>query len=161
MKVLPLILAFLVVLGFPVVASACLCDTLATPEKAFAESVAVFTGRYLGSEYRSGIKSESVEMQFEYGEKRQDYQVEVYRFAVDRWLKGGAPGEAIIVTDHARMADGTESISDCGLGFETGRSYLIYAYGNEKEYVTGACTRTRRLSRAKSDLAILKRLTSK
>jgi hypothetical protein len=161
MKILLLLSLVLLVLTFTRPAPACVCDTLDTPKKAFGESVAVFTGKYIGAEYRSGIKNEMVEMQFEYDGKRQDYQVLVQRFEVTDWFKGGTDAETVLVTDQARMADGSESIADCGLGFEVGRSYLIYAYGDTKEYGTGACTRTRRLSRAHADLVVLKRLTRK
>lgn len=150
----------LLVLLFPSNAAACLCDATATVEKAFGETAAIFTGRYLGSEYRKGIENQFAEMEAERDPKKANYEVLVYRFEVARWWKGGTGRETILVTDHVRLADGSEIISDCDVGFETGRSYLIYAYGDEKEYGTGACTRTKSLKRARQDIAALKRLTA-
>jgi hypothetical protein len=151
----------LAVLLLPSSAAACLCDTLATVERAFIESSAVFTGRYIGAEYRKGIKDELVEIAIANDPKKSEYEVLVYKFEVREWWKGGSKSEAFLVTNHARFADGTEMISDCDVGFEKGKNYLIYAYGDEKEYGTGACTRTRRMKRAKADIAALKRLTGR
>ena len=52
------------------------------------------------------------------------------------------------------------SASDCGLGFETGHSYLIYAFDDGQNHIaTNACSRTASLARARRDIAILKKIT--
>ncbi|HUR99847.1 MAG TPA: hypothetical protein VMZ26_17410 [Pyrinomonadaceae bacterium] len=160
MKIIaPLIICFAALL-FPAAAKACVCDTPDTVEKAFAESTAIFTAKYIGSEYRKGLKSQAAEMDAEVTGKRVEYEVLVHKFEVSRWWKGGASVVAVLVSDHVRMPDGGEMISDCDLGFEEGKSYLIYAYGNPNELSSGACTRTKSLKRAATDLRDLKKLTS-
>ncbi len=49
---------------------------------------------------------------------------------------------------------------DCGLDFERGRGYLVYAYRNQttRELYTGVCTRTAYLENAAEDIAYLRSL---
>jgi len=161
MKHLVLILTSLFLL--PAAASACVCDKKATVEKAYAESAAIFAGKFIGSEYRRGLKSEFAEMDNEWRGKKREYEVLVHRFEVADWYKGdNSTRQTILVTDEVRfLDDGSSTVSDCGLGYKEGESYLIYAYGDEKAYDSGACTRTARLTRSSADIAILKRLSQK
>lgn len=155
-----LLLTFLILI-FSNVASACLCDTLPSVEKAYSESAAIFTAKYIGSEYRKGIKSETAEIENEISGKKRDYEVLIYKFAVSKWWKSGTGtgNDAILVADEVRFADGSTMISDCGLWFEKRKDYLIYAYGDAGSYGTGVCTRTRQLKRAAADIASLRKLT--
>jgi hypothetical protein len=160
MKIIAPFALCLAALLLPSAAEACVCDTPATVEKAFAETTAIFTGKYIGSEYRKGIKNEFAEMDAEAKGKPVEYEVLVHKFKVAHWWKGGTEEEAILVSDHVRTTDGSEMISDCDLGFENGKSYLIYAYGEANELGSGACTRTKSLKRADADLRELRKLTS-
>jgi hypothetical protein len=49
------------------------------------------------------------------------------------------------------------AFGDCGINFQTGETYLVYADDDEESNImsTGACTRTRRLTDAGDDLAYL------
>jgi hypothetical protein len=49
------------------------------------------------------------------------------------------------------------AFGDCGVAFQTGETYLVYADDDEESNImtTGACTRTRRLTDAGEDLAYL------
>ncbi len=49
------------------------------------------------------------------------------------------------------------AFGDCGVAFQTGETYLVYADDDEESDImtTGACTRTRRLTDAGDDLAYL------
>ena len=49
------------------------------------------------------------------------------------------------------------AFGDCGVNFQTGETYLVYADDDEESNImtTGACTRTRRLTDAGDDLAYL------
>lgn len=49
------------------------------------------------------------------------------------------------------------AFGDCGINFQTGETYLVYADDDEESNImtTGACTRTRRLTAAGEDLAYL------
>lgn len=151
-----LLLPTLVLVAAPS-AFACLCGGT-TVEKSFKEATAIFTGKFLRSEYRKGIKNQFREMHFEYSEKRVDYEVLSYVFEADRWWKGTPTRAVVLYTDHTRDPDGSEHISDCDVGFEAGRKYLIYAYGEGDEFGTGACTLTKRISRAAKDINTLNKL---
>jgi len=136
---------------------ACVCAGT-TVEDSFKEATAIFTGKFLRSEYRKGVKNEFRDMVLEIDGKRVDYEVLSYVFEADKWWKGGPTGEVVLYTDHTRDPDGTEHISDCDVGFEIGREYLIYAYGEGDEFGTSACSLTKRISRAAKDIKALNRL---
>ncbi len=48
----------------------CVCDTSVTFTEASEESTAIFSGKYLGAEYRKGIVNESVETTFFPGDEK-------------------------------------------------------------------------------------------
>jgi hypothetical protein len=131
---------------------ACLCDGTPTVAEELKGATAIFSAKYVGGEYRKGIVNEFRRMEEEIDGKKVEYEVLVLRFQVEKWWKGNLSSEVILVTDQTRASDGTTSVGDCGLGFEKGKRYLIYAFGSEKELGTDACTRTKRLSKAEDDL---------
>jgi hypothetical protein len=47
------------------------------------------------------------------------------------------------------------AMTDCGIAFHGGETYVVYATVKENELVTSACSRTRRLSEAGDDLVYL------
>jgi hypothetical protein len=47
------------------------------------------------------------------------------------------------------------SSASCGVSFEEGKSYLVYAHGEEGELMVNLCSRTAALSDATEDLAAL------
>jgi hypothetical protein len=155
-KIIPL-LSLLFIFSSPPDAFACLCGGT-TVQKSFREATAIFTGRLLRSEYRKGIKSEFEEMNTEFTGKKLDYEVLVYVFEADKWWKGAGTREVVLISDETRRSDGTGSVSDCGLAFEKGVDYLIYAYGEGDEFGTGACALTKRVARAAKDFSILGKL---
>jgi len=57
----------------------------------------------------------------------------------------------------AKTVEVWTAFGDCGIGFQTGETYLVYADDDEESntMTTGACTRTRRLTDAGDDLAYL------
>jgi hypothetical protein len=57
----------------------------------------------------------------------------------------------------AKTVEVWTSFGDCGISFQTGETYLVYADDDEESNImtTGACTRTRRLTDAGDDLAYL------
>jgi hypothetical protein len=149
-------LPILILLAAPSV-FACVCAGT-TVEDSFKEATAIFTGKFLRSEYRKGVKDQFREMELESNGKGVEYEVLSYVFEADRWWKGRPKREVVLYTDHTRDPDGTEHISDCDVGFEVGREYLIYAYGEGDEFGTGACSLTKRISRAAKDIKALNRL---
>jgi hypothetical protein len=156
MKVLFLLLGMFV---FASPGYACLCAGEPTVEESFKDASAVFTGKFLRAEYRGGIKNELHEIGLEaWGKKGERYEVLVYIFQVDRLWKGAEAYEIVLITDNTRSPDGSESISDCGLGFQTGKEYLIYAYSNGEHISANACSRTMNIKRAASDIKRLNKL---
>lgn len=145
----------LMVLQFTQYASACVCAGEQSVREAFKASDAIFAGTYIGSEYRSGIKDEFMEMRRRDGEKVNGYKVLVLKFEVKTWWKGAGTREVIIVTGNTRTPDGMESVSDCEVGFETGKTYLVYASTSDGDLYAGACSRTARLSSARGDVVKL------
>ena len=144
----------------PMPALACVCACTQTVQKAYSESYAIFAGRMIAAEYRKGIKNEFAEMDNEWRGKKREYEVLVYRFEVARWYKGdNGSSEAVLVSEVVKFDDGTESVSDCGLGFKEDEEYLIYAYGDKDEIGTGVCSRTKRLSRSQPDITVLEKLS--
>ena len=57
----------------------------------------------------------------------------------------------------AKTVEVWTAFGDCGITFQTGETYLVYADDDEESNImtTGACTRTRRLTDAGDDLAYL------
>ena len=138
---------------------ACLCAGESTVAQSFKGASAVFVGKFIREEYRSGIKNELHEVGMEaWGKKGESYEVLVHIFQVDRWWKGAGTYEVVLITDHTRNKDGSESISDCGLGFEPGKEYLVYAHEDGDHISTNACSRTRNIKRAAGDIKRLNRL---
>jgi hypothetical protein len=133
-------------------AFACLCDGTPTAEEELKGATAIFSGKYVGGEYKKGIVNQFRQMEEEIDGKKVEYEVLVLRFRAEKWWKGTPYNEVFLVTDQTRTSEGITSVGDCGLGFEKGKRYLIYAYGNEKELGTDACTRTKKIKRAKEDL---------
>jgi hypothetical protein len=132
--------------------AACVCAGEESVGQAFKSSDAIFAATYVGSEYRSGIKNQFMEMRRSDGDKVDGYKVLVLKFEVKTWWKGAGTREVIITTSDTKMPDGSESISDCEFGFEKGKTYLVYANADAGQLYSGACTRTAELGSAHSDV---------
>lgn len=157
MRHLKLFLLPLVVLFAASSAFGCLCSGT-TVQKSFKEATAIFTGNFIRSEYRKGIKSEFEAQDMEWKGKKVDYEVLVYIFETDQWWKGAGTKEIVLITDQTRRSDGTESVSDCGLGFKPDIKYLVYAFGEGDNFGTNACSLTKRAEKAAKDIGILNKL---
>jgi len=59
--------------------------------------------------------------------------------------------------DHSKFMELWTAFGDCGINFQKGETYLVYADDDEETRViaTGSCTRTKRLTDAGDDLAYL------
>ena len=115
--------------AFPTLAAACSCAPPPAPEIALQESAAVFVGRVTSVE-------------------KSDFSNK-YQFSVSKQWKGVAGKTASIVT-------ATDSAA-CGIGFDSDRDYLIYAFKTEgdTQLRTNLCSRTKRAADAATDLAAL------
>ena len=70
------------------------------------------------------------------------------RFSIEEMLVG-IPRKSVLIETPA-------SDASCGVGFEIGKQYLVYAWGLEEPYGASVCSRTAPLSAAKVDLALLR-----
>lgn len=117
-------LALLAGLSLSEAVSACSCVMPPGPEAARDASDAVFSGKV--TRVVPGGRMLKVTLQ------------------VDRSWKGASCGEVTLET----AADG----ATCGFGFEEGKTYLVYAAGEEGGLTTNLCTRTRSIDQAEEDL---------
>ena len=124
-----LLLAFIFTAGH-VTAVACSCAPPESPSAERKRAAAVFSGRVIEVRGRKGAG-------------RTPGRVEAV-FEVGRAWKGVAGKQVSVYTPSDSAA--------CGYGFEAGRSYLVYAYGEEGGLTTGLCSRTKRLEEAGADL---------
>ncbi|MDQ0154533.1 hypothetical protein [Robertmurraya andreesenii] len=120
---------------FPNNIYACSCVGI-EPAEAFEKSEAVFLGRVLNT------KPEQVH----------DGVTVSYRtanlFEVTQIWKGTHQSQ-MLVFDNGY-------VESCGIGFEEGKTYLVYASKNENgEFRTGLCSRTEEASKAGEDLKFL------
>lgn len=157
MKYLQLsIVALLISISFTAApAYGCVCDVSVPFQKHVEQSTAIFSAKYIGSEYREGISNERVNEILQMDGEKKPYKTLVYKFQANNWWKGDLLREVIIVTDNVTFADGSQMVSDCGLSFETGQNYLVFASGEKNNLHASACSLTKNLKRAKSDLKIL------
>ena len=141
MKKVMLILAFifisiLLIGSFPSNTSACSCAEVPSVEEEFEQSQAVFSGKVVDVREKRSIKG---------------YQTKSVLFEVTNTWKGVKQSQMIITTG---QGDG-----DCGIDFNEGQEYLVYAYKSTmygaKSLVTTICDRTNDLSVLQEDLTIL------
>ena len=147
-----LLMAGMAVALFAGHASACVCASVSFREE-FKQAAAIFAAKFVRTEWRTGIRNEMHEIALDSeGKKGEPYEVEVQIFQVQTWWKGAGTREVALATDHTRAPDKTESMSDCGLGFTVGQTYLVYAYEDGKNLSTNACSRTAKLASARGDV---------
>lgn len=122
-------------LGFNIApALACRCIPPPSAKIALKKSAAVFAGKVVSIE--SNVDS-------------QRSRFNIVKFQVSKNWKGGV-AKTIVVTTPGHSAA-------CGVRFDRGQSYLVYAYSSkdQKGLLTNICTRTKLLAQAKQDVAEL------
>ena len=77
----------------------------------------------------------------------EDWAPNSKNFAVQQAYKG--------VLSDVKHIDVWTELTDCGARFISGETYVVYAWAGKNGLVTGACSRTRRLSEAGEDLTYL------
>ena len=128
---LPLLVAAVLALGLAGDAAACSCMEPGPPAQELENADAVFSGKVVKVEpFTEGFQKLRV------------------TFELDRVWKGLAEGDRVTLTTAADSAT-------CGYPFEKGKSYLVYAYGEEGELTGTLCSRTALLKEAKEDLEAL------
>ena len=118
------------------------CSCLVTPEplkkqiqNAFAGADVIFSG-------------EVVEIK----DSASDNYSLIVKFKVAKYWKGGPQTEITITT--------AKDSAMCGFNFETGKTYLVYAFGKSENLSTNNCSRTSFFSK-KSDVKYLDKLKRK
>jgi hypothetical protein len=119
---------------------ACSCPGMPyPPEQAFSTSEEIFSGKVI-----SITKDENVnEVQLMFSHYKILFQV------LNSW-KGGNKDTVTVATGISEDA--------CGISFQEGENYIVYAYGDTQygaELATGLCQRTKPLASAQDDLAFL------
>ncbi len=120
-------------------------------------SSAVFSGKFIGKEYRKVAGDEIITSHGGAGEKKVEQEILVLKFQVERWWKGNYTREVKIVTDQMKSSDGSQTITDCDFPFQLGKRYLVFTYSDENDLKTNACTRTKAMEKAAEDLKALGR----
>ncbi len=130
----------LILLGASVAppAIACSCAFSGPPCRAVADATAVFVGKVIGID-----NAKVAEGGYEFYGRR-------VRFEIVEAFTGVSGSNAEVYTGYGG--------GDCGYGFRSGRTYLVYAYREAKSsrLTTGICSRTRPLSEAEEDLTYLR-----
>lgn len=128
MKIMKICLLFFLVslfsLPFAPTSFACSCLPHGTPSQELEKSDAVFSGEVLN------VKTDNSTLQA--------------KIRVKEAWKGMDSKE---VTVHTSIDS-----ASCGVNFETGKEYIIYAYQEEGKYTTYLCSRTAELAHAGEDL---------
>lgn len=119
------LVAAVIVVGAPRRAEACSCVQPPPPKKALADSSAVFEGKIV-----------------EMVQDKEKHRLTV-TFAVSRRWKGAETAQVEVTT--------VDVGSLCGLPFNKGEEWLVYADGEAGALSTGLCTRTRKKSEAGED----------
>jgi hypothetical protein len=113
---------------------ACSCLPPGAPLDEMASATAVFAGRVMNIEVAGG---EAISP---------DDAVTV-TFGVSRLWKG--PEESVVTVTTPRDS------ASCGIDFQNGQEYLVYATGSQAELSTNLCSRTASLADAGADLEAL------
>ncbi len=85
-------------------------------------------------------------------------EVLVVKIKVEQRWKGSDAEEMILYTSQIRYDDGSGGGSGCDYSFESGKQYLIYAFGPEDKLKTHACARTRLMEYAEKDVRELNKI---
>jgi hypothetical protein len=113
---------------------ACSCAPPPPPAEALAQATAVFAGTVTNIDVPGGAVISTAD------------PIAV-TFQVETVWKG--PVEPTLLVTTARDS------ASCGYHFDLNQSYLVYAYGSERNLETNLCSRTTRLSPILEDLAVL------
>jgi hypothetical protein len=136
-KMFSIVSLFLTVLLLSDTTFACDCWGRSLPCEAYWRVDAVFIGT---------VKEVSrIELEEDSGGSKSKYEHLVYQFTVNQSFRGVTTPEIGVIV----------GMTSCGIGFEVGQQYLVYAYRHDikKEMLsTNKCSRTRPINSAAEDL---------
>src|SRR5262245_9771563 len=146
----PLLLILISLVAFEGTGWACSCRGAEGPSAAYRSAKAVFLGIAVVHSPQTR-KTEVYRISGKNAGKKEALEIEGYSFTfeIEEAFKGIKGKSVKIATD----AGG----GSCGYFFEVGKEYLVYAYGASEDSLTASiCTRTRSVSDAQDDLALLR-----
>ena len=120
------------------------CPPRASVAMSIKNATAVFSGEVISEEFRD-IREGSLA-------EPKKAKALLIKLKVKQWWKGNGTEEVELYTSVRKHPDGTTSVMAEDFVFETGESYLVYAYGPEEKLSTDECKRTRKLANAGEDL---------
>lgn len=126
-----------------------LADVEADVKFALRTSTAVFSGKVVAIDY---VRAQAMD-----GEPR---EAQVVRVAAQSWWKGPPSPTVTLGTDNRRRTGGVLSVEAHAYRYEVGKNYLIYAQLDDGRLHANGCTRTKGISAAAADIAILDALTT-
>jgi hypothetical protein len=130
---------------------ACSCMNPGTPCESYGKAAAVFVGTVTGVRDTERAKDVNERRkQEDAGEI--DWHPMAYKFSVEQAYLGVAGSEVEIFTGRGG--------GDCGVAFQTGQRYLVYAYRYKDKLSTSICQRTKPFNKATEDIAFLGTLSS-
>src|ERR1044072_1446300 len=129
------------------------CMNPGTPCESFGKAAAVFVGTVTA--VRNSVRQQSKDVS-ELSKLEDSGEMDsapmAYKFSIEQAYLGVAGSEVEIFTGSGG--------GDCGFTFQTGQSYLVYAYRYNDKLSTSICTRTKPFSKATEDIAFLGTLSS-
>lgn len=136
------------------VALACSCGERPAPAEAFADAHRVFTGRVIDAEDRATLLRRAWSFVRRVLDADETLESDakthgiLYEFEVAQTWRGTPAKRMNIFTGRG---DG-----DCGIPFQRGRTYLVYAVCDGDDCYAFGCGRTQRIEDAADDLAWLR-----
>ena len=134
-------------------AMACSCASPGTPCESYGAAAAVFVGTVTGVRDSQPRKQEDVgKRRKQEGSGEIDGIPMAFKFVVEQAYLGVAGSEIEIYTGRGG--------GDCGVTFQMGQRYLVYAYRYKDKLSTSICTRTKPFNKATEDITFLGTLSS-
>jgi len=124
-----------------------------TPCESYGRAAAVFVGTV------TGVRDSERQQAKDIAERRKqedsgeiEWHPMAFKFSVEQAYLGVAGSEVEIFTGRGG--------GDCGVTFETGQRYLVYAYRYKDKLSTSICTRTKSFNKASEDIEFLGTLSA-
>ena len=134
-------------------AMACTCAAAATPCEGFGTAAAVFVGTVTGVRDTARAQAKDInERRKQEDSGESDWASMTFKFSVEQAYLGVAGSEVEIFTGRGA--------GDCGVSFQTGQRYLVYANRYKDKLTTSICMRTKPFNQATEDIAFLGTLSS-
>lgn len=133
-------------------AMACTCMNPGAPCESYGKAAAVFVGTVTGVRDTERPTKDVNERRKLEDQGEIDWHPMAYKFSVEQAYLGIAGSEVEIFTGRGG--------GDCGVVFQNGQRYLVYAYRYKEKLSTSICQRTKPFNRATEDIAFLGTLSS-